>query len=225
MKERESERVSGQALAEKFGVTRAAVWKAVSALKTEGYLIDGTPKAGYRLLPSDVPDGEEIKSRLEKVGISEIEIYVVATLPSTNDFAEKLLGKGLTVPALVIANEQTEGRARRGKRFESEAGGLYMSLIFFPDEPSEKLSNVIENVYTGVNAVLEGERREHEIFRERKKVCGILTECVTDPDKVKSCIAGIGVYPELLDERVRKRYPTRNMLCAAICEKILKGND
>ena len=55
--------LSGQALADGFSVTRAAVWKAVSALREEGYKIEGTPKAGYRLLPSDVADEGEL-SRL-----------------------------------------------------------------------------------------------------------------------------------------------------------------
>lgn len=222
LKEREGGYASGQALAERFGVTRAAVWKAVASLKKEGYLIDGTPNAGYRLRPSDVLDGDEIASRLEKVGISGVKMYVFSTLPSTNGLAEKLLGEGLSSLALVAAEAQTAGRARRGGAFKSDAGGLYMSLIFFPDLPSERLAEINERVYEGVNAVLRGERRENEIFFDGKKACGILTECVADPDRVKSCLAGIGVYTELLSEETRKRYPTRNALCAAICASVLK---
>ena len=206
MKEREGERVSGQILAARFSVSRAAVWKAVSALKREGYAIEGAPKAGYRLLPSDVLSADEIK----------------AALPSTNGYAERLLGEGLSSPAVVAADEQTEGRARRGGNFSSKRGGLYMSLLFFPDALPETSAKLARAVYEGVNAVLCGERRENEIFRGEKKLCGILTQFVTDPDRVKSCLAGIGVYVQLLSDDVKTKYPTRNELCAAIAQAVFE---
>ena len=81
LKEREGERVSGQILAARFSVSRAAVWKAVSALKREGYAIEGAPKAGYRLLPSDVLSADEIKAALMDAGFSDVKIYVFSTLP------------------------------------------------------------------------------------------------------------------------------------------------
>lgn len=223
LKENEGERISGQLLAERFSVSRAAVWKAVNALKKEGYAIDGAPKAGYRLLHSDVLSGEEIATALKNTGLSDVKIYVFSTLPSTNGYAEKLLGEGLSSPALVAADMQTEGRARRGGSFSSERGGLYISLLFFPDSLPEKLSELACAVYEGVRSVLCGERRENEIFSGEKKSCGILTECVTDPDRIKSCIAGIGVYPELLAEEVKKKYLTRNELCVAIVQAVFKS--
>lgn len=130
--------LSGQALAEMFGVTRAAVWKAVSALRKEGYRIEGTPKAGYRLLPSDVADGDELSRLLSEAGFPGVKIYVVSALPSTNAYAERLLAEGETAPSLVLAERQTAGRARRGKAFPSETGGVYMSLLLFPRAPARE---------------------------------------------------------------------------------------
>ena len=222
LKEREGERVSGQILAARFSVSRAAVWKAVSALKREGYAIEGAPKAGYRLLPSDVLSADEIKAALMDAGFSDVKIYVFSTLPSTNGYAERLLGEGLSSPAVVAADEQTEGRARRGGTFSSKRGGLYMSLLFFPDALPETSAKLARAVYEGVNAVLCGERRENEIFRGEKKLCGILTQFVTDPDRVKSCLAGIGVYVQLLSDDVKTKYPTRNELCAAIAQAVFE---
>ena len=57
--------VSGQQLSEKLGVSRTAVWKAVSRLKEEGYGIEAQRNKGYRLTETpDVLSGEEIESRL-----------------------------------------------------------------------------------------------------------------------------------------------------------------
>lgn len=227
LKEAEGRYVSGQALAERYSVSRAAVWKAVSALKKEGYALSGTPKAGYRLSESDVLDKEELESLLKdssgKSGERGVKAYVFSTLPSTNAYAEKLLGEGFSHAAVIAANEQTEGRARRGGEFSSEAGGLYMSLLFFPLLPIESLSKLIAGVHEAVHEILGGERRENEIFHGGRKACGILTECVADPDGIKSCIAGIGVYPSLLPEEVKKKYPSRSKLCAAICKEVLNA--
>ena len=98
-----------------------------------------------------------------------------------------------------------------------------MSLLFFPDALPETSAKLARAVYEGVNAVLCGERRENEIFRGEKKLCGILTQFVTDPDRVKSCLAGIGVYTELLSDDVKTKYPTRNELCSAIAESVFEN--
>ena len=55
--------VSGQALAQKFGVSRNAVWKAVQALKQQGYLISSATNRGYQLEPgSDILRADTILS-------------------------------------------------------------------------------------------------------------------------------------------------------------------
>lgn len=96
-----------------------------------------------------------------------------------------------------------------------------MSLLFFPDRPNEKLSDLISGVHRSVQNVIGGELRENEIFLSDKKISGILTECVADPDGIKSCIAGVGVYANLLTDAVHNKYPTRNSLASAIAENIL----
>ncbi len=57
--------ISGQELCERFGVTRAAVWKVINGLKKEGYGIEAVTGRGYRLssLP-DVFSAEELESRM-----------------------------------------------------------------------------------------------------------------------------------------------------------------
>lgn len=176
--------LSGQALAEMFGVTRAAVWKAVSALRKEGYRIEGAPKAGYRLLLSDVADGDELSRLLSEAGFPGVKIYVVSALPSTNAYAERLLAEGETAPSLVLAERQTAGRARRGKAFPSETGGVYMSLLLFPRAPAREADALSEKIYGAVRSVLGGTLRDNEIFSDGTKLCGVLVEYLSDPDGI-----------------------------------------
>lgn len=212
--------LSGQALADGFSVTRAAVWKAVSALREEGYKIEGTPKAGYRLLPSDVADEGELSRLLSAAGFSGVKVSVVKSLSSTNAYAERLLAEGETSPSLILAERQTAGRARKGRTFPSEEGGVYMSLLFFPDAREEQ-GALAEKIYAAVSAVLGGALRENEIFSDGKKLCGMLVECLSDPDGIRGCIAGVGVYPDRLSESVKEKYPTRVSLCAALAVSLL----
>ena len=215
--------LSGQALAEMFGVTRAAVWKAVFALRKEGYRIEGAPKAGYRLLPSDVADGDELSRLLSEAGFPGVKIYVVSALPSTNAYAERLLAEGETAPSLVLAERQTAGRARRGKAFPSETGGGYMSLLLFPRAPAREADALSEKIYGAVRSVLGGTLRDNEIFSDGTKLCGMLVEYLSDPDGIRSCIAGVGVYPQYLPPAARERFPTRVSLCAALSAAILSA--
>ena len=53
LKEGEGNFISGESLASSLGVSRAAVWKAVSALQEKGYEIETKKHHGYRMTPCD----------------------------------------------------------------------------------------------------------------------------------------------------------------------------
>ena len=106
--------VSGQELCERFGVSRTAVWKAVTRLKEEGYAIDSVSNKGYCLkeLP-DVVTEAEIGSRL-KTKVMGRSCVCFDTTDSTNIQAKRLAEEGAPHGTLVCAERQTEGRGRRG---------------------------------------------------------------------------------------------------------------
>lgn len=125
--------VSGQELCEKLGVSRTAVWKAVTKLKEEGYEIDSVSNRGYclRTLP-DVVTEAEIGSRL-RTAVMGRHCVCFDSVDSTNIQAKKLAEEGAPHGTLVCAQSQREGRGRRGKTWISPPGeAVYMSLLLRP---------------------------------------------------------------------------------------------
>ncbi len=117
------------------------------------------------------------------------------TLPSTNTYAKEHI-PDFSLPTLIIANEQTAGRGRRGNSFFSPKDtGLYMTLVFEETKSSELLTPtaavaVCEELESiGTNP---GIKWVNDIFIDEKKVCGILTERYIAHGK-PYIILGIGI--------------------------------
>ena len=195
--------VSGTELAEATHVSRTAIWKAVSSLKKSGYEIDACPKRGYLLQPQkDVISEFSIKDFMHFYA-DEITVLAFKTVTSTNTIARDFARRGLTQYTAIVAEEQTEGRGTKGRRFFSPPDtGLYMSLILRPDgkatdtlyittAAAAACAEAIESVF-GVRA---GIKWVNDIFVDGKKVCGILTEGSLDPDGrgIEYAVLGIGV--------------------------------
>jgi BirA family biotin operon repressor/biotin-[acetyl-CoA-carboxylase] ligase len=107
--------VSGEYLAAQLGLSRAAVWKRVHRLKAQGYVIEGSPRRGYRLLA--VPDKllpEEVLQGL-KTRVFTGPMHHFETLDSTNDLAKELAVQGAPEGTVVVAETQTRGRGRLGR--------------------------------------------------------------------------------------------------------------
>lgn len=132
---------------------------------------------------------------------------IFETLPSTNTYAKENIAD-LSLPTLIIANEQTAGRGRRGNSFFSPKDtGLYMTLVFEEKNGSDLLTPAAavavcdELSRLGLSPSVKW---VNDIFCNNKKVCGILTERFLYENK--SYIAlGIGInittcsFPDGLD--------------------------
>lgn len=196
--------LSGQDIAGQLGVTRAAVWKAVKTLKEEGYVIEAANNRGYRLMEnSDVLSVEGIRLGLEK-RYQNNEIIVYKSLDSTNMEVKRKALDGAKEGLVVLTEEQTAGRGRKGRSFASPAGtGIYMSFLFRPTP--EQSSNVIlittavsVAVCRAIRNVLHEEpsiKWVNDIYLRGRKVCGILTEAVSDFEsgRIDTVVVGIGI--------------------------------
>ena len=240
--------LSGQELAARFGVTRAAVWKAVNALREEGAEIESVTNRGYRLAARpDLLSAEEIRSLLLP-RFAETEIAIFDRLDSPNNEGKRRLANGLQKPLLVIAAEQTEGRGRMGRSFYSPADtGLYMSLALYAPEGFSGA------VYTTTAAAVATARAletlsslpvqikwVNDLYLDGRKICGILTEAVTDFESglVSGLVIGIGVnlrtpdgeFPEDIQKIAGSAFGNntfpdlRNRLAASILDRLMKEN-
>ena len=121
--------VSGDALAQACGLTRAAVWKRIEALRAAGVAIDARPGRGYALArPLDLLDAEAILAALPEAPRADIAALDVAwSIDSTN--SELLRRPAADGVQVLLAERQSGGRGRRGRGWESPlAASLYLSL-------------------------------------------------------------------------------------------------
>ena len=201
-----NEYISGEELAKRLCVSRASVWKAIKALQKEGYYIDAKTNKGYCLNDENDILNEDILSRkLPK----DIKIIYYPSIDSTNTQAKRLINEGNNDMLLVVADEQTNGRGRQGKSFYSPAlTGIYMSFVF---HPMADLVSTVSSTTAAAVAVckaiesLTDKRPEikwvNDVYLNGKKICGILTEAVSDfeTQTVSSIIIGIGMNIKTID--------------------------
>lgn len=194
------EYVSGAQLAEKLGVTRNSVWKAVKALEAEGFEFDASTNKGYRIQPqSNVLSAILIEKELE----AETKLIVLDEIDSTNNYAKKLASAGAEDGTVVAADRQTAGKGRMGRSFSSPSGtGLYMSMIIRP-----KFSMEAAQLITSCAAVAAAEAVEelcgkdvsvkwvNDLYMNGKKICGILTEASLslETKSLDYAVIGIGI--------------------------------
>ncbi len=206
--------VSGQELCNKFGVSRTAVWKAIHQLQENGYEIEAVSNKGYCLLKSpDIVSETELQS-IRKTRWAGQEICHFPSLDSTNIKAKELAEKGYPQGTLVIADQQSAGRGRRGRGWESPAGtGIFMTLLLKPDiNPNNASMLTLVTalaVAKGIEAASGADvqiKWPNDVIIGGKKVCGILTEMSAQFDYINHIVIGIGinVHNETFPEDIAK---------------------
>lgn len=213
--------LSGEKLSEQLDVSRAAVWKAIRRLREEGYPIDAVTGSGYALPKVSRQVTEEEVRRYLPAKYRNNSLYIYDILDSTNLRARQIALEGDSPskgrPAFgndpgrihgtaVIAAQQTAGRGRLGRSFFSPKEGLYLSVIIKPDFD---LSASVLVTVAAAAAVAEaiddvcGAETEikwvNDVYLDGKKVCGILTEGITDFETggIDHLVIGIGVNTSL----------------------------
>ncbi len=192
--------LSGQAMSQSLGVSRAAVWKAMEALRTEGYEIDSRPGLGYRLLSApDVLSPGELTRLGQIVGNRVICLDVT---DSTNNECKRLAAEGAPSGLVVIAGEQTGGKGRRGRSFQSLPGkGLYLSVLLRPQCSLVQIQQLTAWCAVAVCRAVErlGDlscqiKWVNDPLLDGKKLCGILCELGVDDDgRLDYVVMGMGI--------------------------------
>ncbi|HOV80920.1 MAG TPA: biotin--[acetyl-CoA-carboxylase] ligase [Bacillota bacterium] len=203
LKSRQLEYVSGEEICRSLDVTRTAVWKHIQVLREEGYGIEARSRLGYmltsipdRLYPVEILDGLSTRFIGRKV-------FYCDSVSSTNDLAKELVRKGAEEGSLVIAEEQTSGRGRLGRKWYSPK---YKSILFTlvlrpPTSPSEAaritliMAVALVSAIKKVTGVVAGIKWPNDLLVNGKKICGILSEMSAEMDQINylEISAGINV--------------------------------
>ena len=197
------EPISGEVMSRQLGVSRAAVWKAVEALRREGYLISSAPNRGYSLeqAPDLLREGE-LSGPLKHCLVGR-QLLCLDTVDSTNTECKRQALAGTPEGLVVLAEEQTGGRGRRGRSFQSPRGkGLYLPALLRPRlEPKETI-NFTAWVAVAVCDAIEktcGFRPQikwtNDLVYQKKKLVGILTEMglENESNSLQYMVPGIGI--------------------------------
>lgn len=197
----DGETVSGQALSEALGVTRAAVWKQIERLREMGFVIEAQGRQGYRL--TACPDSllaPVVKRGLRTRWAGRTVVYL-DTVDSTNRYARTLAAQGAENGTLVIAGTQTAGRGRRGRGWVSPPGeGIFMSLILRPQAHPSQVARLSLQTALAVAEGIQGAtgldariKWPNDVVCGGKKLVGMLLEMDADEERVHAVVAGIGI--------------------------------
>jgi BirA family biotin operon repressor/biotin-[acetyl-CoA-carboxylase] ligase len=192
--------VSGEELARKCGISRTMVWKHIKSLEREGFGIEAVPSQGYKI--TTIPDilrQSDIGAGLKTTFIGK-KIEFLPEAVSTNTLAMEMAAKGTPEGTVVIAETQSGGKGRLGRKWISPKGNLYLSVVLRPDIPIHKAPLI---TLTGAVAVASairtmcgleaGIKWPNDILISGKKVSGLLTEMSAEQDRIRHIVLGIGV--------------------------------
>src|SRR5512142_2436875 len=192
--------VSGEAISDKLGLTRAAVWKHVEALRSQGYRIDAVPARGYRL--AGIPDRLtplELRPLLNTHDLGQV-LHHFEVIGSTNDHARELAEEGAGHGEVVIAEHQTGGRGRRGRPWSSSPGlNAYFSVVLRPELPPARAPELTLLASVAICDALRQAnvpatiKWPNDLLVGERKIAGILTELASEPERVHWAVVGIGV--------------------------------
>lgn len=196
--------VSGEEISRAFGVTRAAVWKEMEALRQAGFPIQSVPRQGYRL--TGAPPGlcgGYISGLLPAGNLFAGKVLVEDKVDSTNTRLKAMAAQGAPTGTALLAEEQTGGRGTRGRSFQSPRGdGLYLSVLLRPQADMAELLTLTGWAAVAVRGGIEracgapcGIKWLNDVYLDGRKLVGILTELsfMGESGEVDYVVIGIGV--------------------------------
>jgi BirA family biotin operon repressor/biotin-[acetyl-CoA-carboxylase] ligase len=231
---------SGAKISAEMGITRAAVWKKIIALRKKGFIIEAVPSKGYRLVSAPDLSADYIKSAVQGSLLKDIIVY--DRVASTNELAMSVAAKSnLWVNSVIIADSQERGKGRLGRKWVSPPEkNIYMSILLRPGlETRDATMLTLLTAVACAHAIKKisglpvSIKWPNDLLLSGKKLGGILTEIRADIDKINLAVIGIGINVntgmEDFTEEIRpiatsvkegsKKYTARNELIVEILKQ------
>ncbi|WP_122662251.1 bifunctional biotin--[acetyl-CoA-carboxylase] ligase/biotin operon repressor BirA [Pseudomonas viridiflava] len=219
---------SGQALGEALGVSRTSVWKQLQLLESELHIgVHKVRGRGYKLeSPLSLLQGSEISAVAGDA--SGWPVIVYDSIGSTNAAAMKLIAESVPTPFVVMAERQTAGRGRRGRKWVSPFGeNIYYSLALRIDGGMRQLEGMSLLIGLAVLKTLRemgvqgaGLKWPNDVLVGQRKIAGILLELVGDPADVCHVIIGIGINVNMrATEEVDQLWTSLRLETGILCSR------
>jgi len=197
---------SGQRLADDCGISRAAVAKQVARLRAAGWPIVARRGHGYRLRPSAAPlRREALAAGLAPVADRVTTLDVLEQVDSTSSWLERAGVPDGGRVRICIAEQQTAGRGRRGRRWYAGPGvaATFSLGRCFDRSPSDLLGLSLV-VGVALADVLSGEgipgirlKWPNDVVVQGAKLAGILVELSGESAGPARAIVGVGLNHDL----------------------------
>ncbi len=186
--------VSGVTLSNNLNISRVAIWKHITGLKELGFDVESKPKGYFLNNWDDLLLPFCFDKRFQQ------RIHHFQELETTMDKAKSLAKEGIGHMSVVIAENQSIGRGRMNRKWFSDKGGLWFTLILKPQIPpvlsylynfaaSLTLSRVINKLFDLDVKV----KWPNDLLLNGKKLTGLLSEMETRGDMVEYINIGIGI--------------------------------
>ncbi len=195
---------SGVELGQKLGMTRAAIWKLMQALKAWGIEIEAKTNRGYCIPHGlELLDAKKITSKLRG---TKLPLKIFDELPTTNGYLLERAREGKKDIRLCLAEHQTEGRGRFGRRWVAPFGkNIMLSLLWSFQGNLNQLAGLSLVIAVAVVQVLKkqgvkeglGLKWPNDVLWQGKKLAGILIELHAESHHLCEIVIGIGVNMEL----------------------------
>lgn len=135
-------------------------------------------------------------------------LHRMDTVVSTQEEAKRLAESGAPEGTAVMAEEQTGGRGRMGRKWHSPKGkGIWMSVVLRPSIPLQSTPQLtllagvaVCTAIRKITGVEAGIKWPNDLLAGGRKVCGILIESNVGPGGLQYAIAGIGISANLSEE-------------------------
>ncbi len=215
---------SGQEMGQLLGCSRAAVGKAVEALRAQGFVIEARSNAGYHLVSQ--PEAP-LPARLEALlpaGSLGLPLLHFMEIDSTNLEARRRAEAGAPHGACLVAEYQSAGRGRLDRRWTAPAGScLLFSLLLRPELGLTEVFSLTNLMAVALCRAIEGRcglkpaiKWPNDVFLDGVKLAGILTEFTCRAERLDHVVVGVGLNINLsLQELSQLPAPAASLLAAS----------
>ena len=200
LKTHNTEYLSGQDLSDVLRISRVAVWKHIKKIQSLGYTVESKQKQGYKLTAnSELLLPWEITSGLKTKTLGQ-QAYYLDSIDSTQNQALKMANDSKNDGVIIIAEKQTGGRGRSGRKWISPKGGIWFSIILhpkfdignitlFPIASSLALAYAIEKTCK-ISTELKW---PNDLTIKGKKLAGMLVDASFESNRIENVVLGVGI--------------------------------